>query len=353
MSDKSQALEALLPLAEGQPRAMAHLARLLQEDGQAERALDLCLRARAASPDDPELAALVADIVSTTVPSWHFRLVRDTARNHAYEAALRRAIRPACRVLEIGTGTGLLAMMAARAGAGAVVTCEVNPIVARLAKEIVAVNGCADRVSAVAGHSTALEAVRDLGGRADVLVAEIFANDAVGEGAIPVIEDAWRRLLSADARGIPARVRVVVALADDRLRDDRRIGVVDGFDLSCFNRAAKPKYQISAQAPRLTLRSEAATIFAFDFQRDRAFPSHHASVALVATSAPINGIAQWIALDMDGEDTYEARPGVDARSCWATMFHPIDELAGIDVGGTVAVHGRHDRQSLVLWTAGQ
>src|SRR5262245_30522937 len=131
------------------------------------------------------------------------------------------------------------------------------------------------------------------------------------------------------------------------------MGNVAGFDLSYFNRAAKPKYQISAHSPRLRLRSEAATIFAFDFQRNRSFPSQHASVALVATSAPINGLAQWIALDMDGEDTYEARPGVNARSCWATMFHPIDELAGVDVGKTVAVHGRHDRQSLVFWTAAQ
>src|SRR5262245_46940498 len=273
MSDKSQALEALLPLAEGQPRAMAHLARLLQDEGKPERALDLCLRARAASPDDPELAALVSAIVSTTVPSWHFRLVRDAARNHAYESALQRTIRPGGRVLEIGTGTGLLAMMAARAGAGTVITCEGNPIVTRLAQEIVAVNGYADRVRTIARHSTALDAARDLGGRADVLVSEIFSNDAVGEGAIPAIEDAWRRLLTAEARVIPARVRILVALAGDRLRDHRRMGIVDGFDLSGFDRAAKPSYQISADAPRLRLRSEAATIFAFDFQRDRAFPS--------------------------------------------------------------------------------
>src|SRR5262245_39237507 len=253
MSDRSQALDALLPLTEGKPRAMAHLARLLQEDGKPERALDLCRRALAASPDDPQLAALVASIVSTTVPSWHFRLVRDAARNNAYAGALRRAIHPGCRVLEIGTGTGLLAMMAARAGAGAVVSCEVNPIVARLAQETIAVNGYADRVRTIARHSTALDAARDLGGRADVLVSEIFSNDAVGEGALPAIEDAWGRLLHPDAIVIPARVRIVVALADDRLRDHRRMGVVNGFDLSYFDRAAKPSYQIGADARRLTL----------------------------------------------------------------------------------------------------
>src|SRR5262245_58162119 len=221
IGDRSRALKALLPQVEGKPLAMAHLARLLHDDGDAEGALDLCFRARAAAPDDGELATLVAAILSASVPSWHYTIVRDERRNRAYEAALARAIRPGSRVLEIGAGTGLLAMMAARAGARAVVTCEVNPVVARMAREVVAANGYADRVQIVAKHSTALELSTDLAGPADILVAEIFSNDVVGEGAIPAIEDAWHRLLAPGARVIPMRVRVIVALAEDRRRDRR------------------------------------------------------------------------------------------------------------------------------------
>src|SRR5262245_32392692 len=134
-------LDALLRGVEGNPVGMVHLARLFQADGREEQAIDLCLRARAAAPDDEELATLMASILSTNVPSWHFRLVRDEARNRAYECALMRAIRPGCRVLEIGTGTGLLAMMSARAGAGTVITCEAKPIIAHVAREIVVANG--------------------------------------------------------------------------------------------------------------------------------------------------------------------------------------------------------------------
>src|SRR5262245_27553020 len=98
MGDRSRALKALLPQVEGKPLAMAHLARLLQDDGDAEGALDLCLRARASAPEDAELATLVAGIVSTTVPSWHFNILRDERRNRAYEAAIAHAIRPGSRV---------------------------------------------------------------------------------------------------------------------------------------------------------------------------------------------------------------------------------------------------------------
>lgn len=351
MSTRAAGLEALLPQVDGSPAAMAHLARLLLAEGQIDKAFDLCRRASAVSPEDPEVATLVASVLSADVPSWHFLIVRDKARNDAYDAALRRAIRPGSRVFEIGAGTGLLAMMAARAGAAAVVTCEANPIVARMASEIIASNGFADRVRVVAKHSSAVDLDADLGGPADVLVSEIFSNDTVGEGAIPSIEDAWRRLLVRDARIIPARVRVVVALAEDRRVDRHEIGIVSGFDLSGFNAVAAPSYQIAADAPRLSIRSQPATLFTFDYQGDRSYAPQLRSVTVTASGGPVNGLAQWIALDMDVQETYEVRPGAGAPSCWAVMFHPLRELHAVQPGDAVVVRGRHDRQELHLWAS--
>lgn len=351
MSERLAHLDALAPLVEGRPMAMAHLARLLQAEGQADRAVDLCLRARAAAPGSEELATLVASILSADVPSWHFRIVRDEMRNNAYAAALQRAVRPGCRVLEIGAGSGLLAMMAARAGAARVVTCEVNPTIARLARDVVAANGLVDRVRVVNAHSSALDVERDLGGRADVLVSEIISNDGLGEGVIPSVEDAWQRLLAPDARVIPMRLHIRVALAEDR-RLRRGMGVVSGFDLSRFDVAAPHCYQLGSDAPRLALHSEPATLFTIDFQQRSSYPPAEASVALAATGGPINGIAQWIALDMDGHGAYDVRPAHASNSCWAVMFHPSVATAPIDAGRRVLVCGRHDRQSLHLWTSG-
>jgi len=47
----------------------------------------------------------------------------------------------------------MLTLMAARAGAARVVTCEYHPVVAEVARDIVAKNGYADKVSVVAKGS--------------------------------------------------------------------------------------------------------------------------------------------------------------------------------------------------------
>ena len=60
-------------------------------------------------------------------------MLHDTSRNNKYEQAITAAVaafvarsgrKPV--VLDVGTGTGLLAMMAARAGAEHVYACEVG-----------------------------------------------------------------------------------------------------------------------------------------------------------------------------------------------------------------------------------
>jgi protein arginine N-methyltransferase 7 len=43
-------------------------------------------------------------------------MINDLPRNAFYKTALDLAVRPGCTVLEIGTGSGLLSMLAARAG---------------------------------------------------------------------------------------------------------------------------------------------------------------------------------------------------------------------------------------------
>jgi SAM-dependent methyltransferase len=279
MAELREKIAALEPRVQGNPTAMLLLARMLQADGQKEKALAICRKALSLAPHDAQLAVKARSFLAASVPEWHFRIVSDQARNAAFDAALRRAVTPGSRVLEIGTGTGLLAMMAARAGAAEVITCEMTPAIAEKAAEIVPLNGFADRIRVIAKNSEKLEADADMGGRADILVSEVVSNDLLAEHVLSAHEPAVRNLLKPGARVIPARGVVRVALAQDSRESLCALTNVDGFDLSAFNTLAQPVRQIGVGHERLLLRSEAADLFVFDFASAQyCAPSQHSVV---------------------------------------------------------------------------
>jgi predicted RNA methylase len=91
-------------------------------------------------------------VLNSAVQRWHFRMLNDARRNAAYAAAIQGALAglpnaPGSAVLDIGTGTGLLGMLAARSGAGHVWACDCSPVMAALARHCTAANGLAQRVS--------------------------------------------------------------------------------------------------------------------------------------------------------------------------------------------------------------
>jgi len=349
MAELKAKIAALEPLVHGNPAAMLSLARMLQADRQPERAFAMCRAALLLAPDDAEFAAKARRFVGGTVPDWHFNIVKDEARNAAYDAALRRAVKPESRVLEIGAGAGLLAMMAARAGAGQVITCEMTPAIAEKAAEIVALNGYADRVRVVAMHSDTLDAEADMGGRADILVSEIVSNNLLGQHVLATHERAVRDLLKPGARVIPSRGVVRAALAHDARADLVRLTKVAGFDLSAFNTLARPVRDFPVGHERLSLRSEPADLLAFDFASARYCAPGQAAQVCRSTGGEVNGIAQWIALELDDVTRYENRPGPGATSCWGVLFYPFAQPLQTVPGQDIRVCASHDRESLTIW----
>lgn len=330
------------------PANMARLAKLLLDGGEKERAIDLATEAHRLAPGDPEVDRIVRLVLGRSVPEWHHSILADDARNASYDAALRRCVRAGSRVLDIGAGSGLLAMMAARAGAARVVSCELNTAMAATASEIVERNGHADRVSIVCKHSRDLQIGADLPEPVDLLVSEIVSDDLLGEDVLGCLEDAVGRLTRPDARIIPSHGAVRIALAHYGNLTRKQFGSVRGFDLSPMNRLGG-RIALSPGNEALELRSEPAELFAFDFSSGGPFTNHHASVALTSTGGIANGIVQWIWLRMDAEGTYENRPAPGASSCWAVLFQPLPSTIEPQPGERVVVHGGRDRTSLWMW----
>lgn len=87
--------------------------------------------------------------------------------------ALESHLRPAQDVLDLGTGSGILAIAAALLGALRVVAVDTDPMAVDAARQNVALNGVEGQVQVLAGS---LGAARRLPGRADARFDMILAN---------------------------------------------------------------------------------------------------------------------------------------------------------------------------------
>lgn len=306
-------------------------------------------RAAAIYPGDATLDGVRRLATSSLVPRWHFPMLRDGPRNDAYAAAIDRQVRPGHNVLEIGTGSGLLAMLCARAGAKHVTTCEMVPQIAAAARRVVKANGLADKIQVVAKQSQAIEIGVDLLEAGDVLVSEIIANDFLSEGVLAAVGDARRRLLNSDAIIIPAAadVRIALVSADDM---DRFIsaGIYAGLDLRAFDRL-KPIVLPVPESCALHPLSESCDVFSFNFMGRALFESHKRTVELHAVRpGRCQGVAQWIRLDLGAGIMFENSPFSVPRSHWEPTLYTFSNTVDLAPGDIVRVHAIHDTSSLLL-----
>jgi predicted RNA methylase len=129
----------------------------------------------------------------------------DVERSTAFRDALREVVKPGMRVLDVGAGTGLLALFAAQAGADEVVTLEYDPYVASVARELIRTNGFQKKVKVVTCDATSAP-LSNLG-HFDALVMELLTTGMIDELQIPAYNHLLKcSVVNHETLAIPYRV---------------------------------------------------------------------------------------------------------------------------------------------------
>ena len=329
------------------PERLARLALFLKQTKHGALFQELALHARKLAPDSPRVRYLTYPAVRQAAPPWHFAIVGDSWRNEIYARALQQFVRPGMLVLEIGAGTGLLAMLAAKAGAQ-VITCERAPLIAERAQTIVAHNGLAERVTVIPKELSALRIGFDLPRRADILVAEIVDNHLLGESVLPLYAHACRNLLASSARVLPANIAARGMLVGGLAAGKNRMGEVMGFDLSPFNVLSPSVLNSGAGGGEFVAHSDPIEVFRFDLKS-----SHHPERESrqlqvdVTQGGVVQGFMQWNWMDFGAGITLENCPPL--KSCWWPIVHLFSEEIKVTTGEFLSLTVEHDQERVMIY----
>ncbi len=334
-----QALAISPELAE----AHNNLGGALQEQGLVDEAVASFQKAIAIQPGDQETRANLNRLQTKQVPSWHFPMMNDSARNAVYEEALKAVITPASRVLDIGSGSGLLAMMAARAGAATVTTTEKVPQIAKKAREIVEKNGYGDTITVRDKFSTSLIVGKDMAEKANVMVSEIFDDGLLGEGAIQTIKHARANLLTEDAVIIPSSAKVKgVLLESEAIYHEGQVDEVSGFDLSPFNEFSP--FYLEKFIPHYPHRflSEPFDVFEFDFLGENINSESKTITLMPKKEGVCHGVAFWYRLFLDENRWYDTY-NIETTDChWLQAIQLLPEPRNVTPRQEVQIIASHD-----------
>ncbi len=283
----------------------------------------------------------------STVPRWHFPMLNDLERNDAFAVALERVMIPGAHVLDIGSGTGLLAMMAARAGAASVTTCEQNPMLAELARRIIAQHGFSDVITVISKRSTDLVVGVDMAQRADLVVSEIVDCGLIGEGVLPTVAHARDHLLAPHGTLLPEGAHLFGALLDSpAVAGLNRVRSAGGFDLDLLNSLSTPgHFPVRLPTWPHRLLSPTAALGSFDFRFGPTGDGSQETEVQVTESGTAHGLAVWFELVLGGGIVLRNSPE-NLASHWMQAFVSFDEPVELRAGDHFRVELAWQRERL-------
>jgi precorrin-6B methylase 2 len=285
---------------------------------------------------------------------YHRTLSADRVRNEAlYNALSSVIVKGKTVVADIGAGTGLLGLMAAKLGAREVYLYETAEVAGVAAANIKANKAKACHI--IPCHSTEMQDPPQV----DVIVSETLGNYAFEEDIIETLNDARQRFLKPGGTIIPCRiVQWVAPVVTDRIAKELAVwdGVGFGLDMSIAKTMSLNNAYVRKLKPADLLDggATAKTWDTVDLTRNEKANRKGEAVWKLKNAATIHGFAVWWTADLVPGITLSTAPGAPATH-WEQLYFPLLQPLEAKTADTIGISLR-SRSSIasgthLAWTA--
>ena len=267
-------------------------------------------------------------------------MVADAVRVDAYAGALRAAVRPGDRVLDVGAGFGFFSVIAARAGAAHVDAVEPNPAI-HLGPKVAAANGCDERISF---HRCRIgELTID---PVDVLVLDLRGPTPFGQRSLETLIETRDRLLRRGGRIIAQSDTIMVAptrTPDTFRREVHAAHRQQGIDLQPIERIVYDT-PVRCSVGAADLLAGGMPWVRIDYAVVERTGAAGTACWTFDRPADVEGLALWFETDLGNGCGFSTKPGGEVTA-YRQMFVPFRQPVHVEnerLRAEVSVHQAGD-----------
>ena len=262
----------------------------------------------------------------------HTLMLNDSIRMTAYEKAIKEVVKPGMTVLDIGTGTGILALWALEAGAEKVYAIEADAELATIAEARITHAGYAQNFQLF--NAMSYDVV--LPEKVDVIVSEILGNLADNQEMTPILEDARKRFLKNDGVFIPSRVETfIVPISSPTIYDQVKRGIYKNLNNRYSLDILKSRFGVrdtfdmpfNAIIPEATHLHDPQVVKEFNFNGKDESEYTTSLVYKINTSGTFTGFKGYFIAQLSPSSTLDiSSDDIENRKtsdCWKHLYLPV------------------------------
>ena len=284
--------------------------------------------------------------MSSNALTEHAGYFRDQSKVDAYRRALSAIVRPGDTIVDLGSGTGLLGLLAAEAGASTVYMVDEGSILG-VACEVAERNGLGDRLIPIRGHSADVAVPTP----ADVVVCDQIGGFVYDAGVLDFFHDARARLLRPGGTLIPSAFTLFAApVIAPEVRDAIDVWSTRpaGFDTEPLHRLAVNNAW-HVQPDDVEITATASSLFTFDSASLE--PVKATAEFEFDRSAGVDGILGWFDAELAPDVHLTNSPEVADRMRRWCNFYPLAQPLHVESGDRLDVTiDLRPASSLMAWT---